>query len=67
MSEKEIVKKTNELSVGLEECEYRFLRRKSILNQNIITEDKKGNVVAVPARTVFQKIYKEEVCTVPVM
>lgn len=67
MSEKEIIRKTNELSVGLEQCEYLFLKRKSILNQQIITEDKKGNVVAVPAHTVFKKMYKEEICTTPVM
>ena len=60
MSEKEMLKQTNKLLEGLKNADYQLLRQKSILNQTIVTEDDQGNVVEVPARTVFTKLYQEK-------
>ena len=60
MSEKEMLKQTNKLLEGLKMADYQLLRQKSILNQTIVTEDDQGNVVEVPARTVFTKLYQEK-------
>ncbi|MDY6325692.1 MAG: hypothetical protein SPL42_04375 [Bacteroidales bacterium] len=45
---------------GLKLADYQLLKQKSMLNQNIITEDDNGNIVEVPARTVFQELYQEK-------
>ena len=60
MSEKEMLKQTNKLSEGLKIADYQLLKQKSMLNQNIVTEDDQGNVVEVPARAVFSKLYQEK-------
>lgn len=60
MSEKEMLKQTNKLIEGLKIADYQLLKQKSLLNQNIITEDECGNVVEIPARTVFSKLYQEK-------
>ncbi len=60
MSEKEMLKQTNKLLEGLKMADYQLLKQKSMLNQNIITEDDNGNIVEVPARTVFKELYQEK-------
>lgn len=48
---------------GLELAEYRTLRRKAMLNENVVHSDVNGNPVLVPAREVFTKLYNEPVPT----
>lgn len=48
---------------GLELAEYRTLRRKAMLNENVVHSDENGNPVLVPAREVFTKLYNEPVPT----
>ena len=67
MSEKEMLKQTNKLLEGLKMADYQLLKQKSMLNQNIITEDDNGNKIVsgisyygMPARTVFQELYQEK-------
>ena len=55
-----MLKQTNKLLEGLKMADYQLLKQKSMLNQNIITEDDNGNIVEVPARTVFQELYQEK-------
>lgn len=45
---------------GLKIADYQLLKHKSMLNQNIVTEDDQGNVVEMPARAVFTKLYQEK-------
>ena len=45
VSEKEMLKQTNKLTEGLKIVDYQLLKHKSMLNQNIVTEDDQGNVV----------------------
>ncbi|MCQ2238035.1 MAG: hypothetical protein MJZ73_02225 [Bacteroidaceae bacterium] len=46
---------------GLELAEYRTLRQKAMLNQNVVQSDKDGRPIIVPAREVFVKLYKEPI------
>ena len=48
---------------GLELAEYRTLRRKAMLNENVVHSDENGNPILVPAREVFTKLYNEPVPT----
>ncbi len=48
---------------GLELAEYRTLRRKAMLNENVVHSDVNGNPILVPAREVFTKLYNEPVPT----
>ena len=48
---------------GLELAEYRMLREKAMKNEVLIQADEKGNVIRVPAREVFVKLYNEPVPT----
>ena len=55
MSEEEKKK----LYKGLELAEYRTLRRKAMLNENVVQSDDKGKPIIVPAREIFVKLYHE--------
>lgn len=46
---------------GLELAEYRTLRRKAMLNENVVHSDEEGKPILVPAREVFTKLYNEPV------
>ena len=46
---------------GLEIAEYRTLRRKAMLNENVVQSDENGEPILVPAREVFVKLYNEPV------
>lgn len=48
---------------GLELAEYRTLRRKAILNENVVHSDADGKPILVPAREVFVQLYHESVPT----
>lgn len=54
---------TIRLIKGLELAEYRTLRRKAMLNENVVQSDAAGNPILVPARDVFVKLYNEPVPT----
>lgn len=53
----------NLLIKGLELAEYRTLRRKAMLNENVVHSDADGNPILVPAREVFVQLYNEPVPT----
>ena len=55
-----MLKQTNKLIEGLKIADHQLLKHKSMLNQNIVTEDDQGNVVEMPARAVFTKLYQEK-------
>ena len=46
---------------GLELAEYRTLRRKAMLNENVVHSDADGKPILVPAREVFVQLYHEAV------
>lgn len=48
---------------GLELAEYRTLRRKAMLNENVVHSDADGKPILVPAREVFVQLYHEPVPT----
>lgn len=48
---------------GLELAEYWTLRRKAMLNENVVHSDAEGHPILVPAREVFVKLYIEPVPT----
>lgn len=63
MSNKERDEITDKLIKGLELAEYRTLRRKAMLNENVVHSDAEGKPMLVPAREVFTKLYNEPVPT----
>lgn len=48
---------------GLKLAEYRTLRRKAMLNENVVHSDANGNPIIVPAREVFINLYHEPIPT----
>ena len=46
---------------ALEVAEYRTLRRKAMLNENVVHSDANGKPMLVPARDVFVQLYHEPV------
>lgn len=50
-----------QMTKALEIAEYRTLRRKAMLNENVVHSDENGNPIIVPAREVFTKLYNEPV------
>lgn len=46
---------------GLELSSYKTLRRKAMLNEDVVQSDENGNMVIMPARAVFTKLYNEPV------
>lgn len=46
---------------ALEIAEYRTLRRKAMLNENVVHSDSEGKPILVPARQVFSELYNEPV------
>lgn len=48
---------------GLELAEYRTLRRKAMLNENVVHSDADDKPILVPAREVFVQLYHEPVPT----
>ena len=48
---------------ALEVAEYRTLRRKAMLNENVVHSDAEGKPMLVPAREVFAQLYHEPVPT----
>lgn len=46
---------------ALQIAEYETLKRKAMLNQMVVQTDKDGNIIYVPAREVFVKLYNEPV------
>lgn len=61
MSNKDFESYIEKIIKGLELAEYRTLRRKAMLNQNVVQSDKDGKPIIVPAREVFVKLYNEPV------
>ena len=57
MSNKEIIKETNKLMKGLREADYQLIKQKSMLEQNIITEDTSGNIIEIPAKDLYEKTF----------
>lgn len=57
MSEEE----RNILIKGLEIAEYKTLKRKAMLNENVVHSDEEGNPILVPARMVFMDLYHESI------
>jgi len=53
--DKELLKK------ALEIAEYKTLKQKAMLNQTIVQSDENGNIIYIPARDVFTKLYNEPV------
>lgn len=51
----------NTLIRALEIAEYRTLRRKAMLNENVVHSDSEGKPILVPARQVFSELYNEPV------
>ena len=59
---KTMSKQDNELiKAALKKAEYETLKKKAMLNQIVIQAGKNGEIVRVPAREVFQKLYNEPV------
>ncbi len=46
---------------ALEVAEYETLKKKAMLNQTVVQSDNDGNIIYVPAREVFVKLYNEPV------
>lgn len=44
---------------GLEKAEYNMLRMKSMRNEMVLQNDAQGNIIRVPAREVFTRLYNE--------
>lgn len=61
MSEVEYNEFNEKLVKALEIAEYQTLRRKAMLNENVVHSDKEGKPMLVPAREVFTKLYHEPV------
>ncbi len=57
MSEEE----RNILIKGLEYAEYQTLKRKAMLNEDVVHSDVNGKPILVPARKVFVELYHEPV------
>lgn len=57
MSNKEIIKETNKLMKSLKEADYQLVKQKSMLGQNIITEDTNGNIIEIPAKDLYKKTF----------
>jgi hypothetical protein len=53
--EEELLKK------ALEIAEYKTLKQKAMLNQTVVQSDENGNIICIPAREVFTKLYNEPV------
>mgnify|MGYP003296364604 CR=1 FL=1 len=63
MSELEYKELNNKLIKALEIAEYQTLKRKAMLNENVVHSDENGNPILVPARQVFVELYNEPVPT----
>lgn len=48
---------------GLEKAEYNTLRMKAMRNEMVLQNGPKGDIIRVPARDLFVKIYNEAVPT----
>lgn len=44
---------------GLQKAEYNTLRMKAMRNEMVLQNDDEGNIIRVPAREVFTKLYNE--------
>lgn len=55
MSEEE----RNRLIKGLEWAEYETLKMKAKRNEMVLQDNEKGEIIKVPARDVFTKLYNE--------
>lgn len=44
---------------GLDLAEYNMLRMKSMKNEMILQNDENGNIIRVPAREIFTKLYNQ--------
>lgn len=44
---------------GLEKAEYNMLRMKSMRNEMVLQNDSQGNIIRVPAREIFTRLYNE--------
>ena len=49
------------LEKALEIAEYKTLKQKAMLNQTVVQSDENGNIIYIPAREVFTKLYNEPV------
>lgn len=46
---------------GLEKAEYNALRMKAMRNEMVLQDDENGNIIRIPAREIFVKLYNEPV------
>lgn len=63
MTAKESNELTNKIIHALEIAEYETLKKKAMLNQNVVVEDENGAPIVVPAREVFVEMFNEPVPT----
>lgn len=61
MSEFEFNQLNDLLIKGLEIAEYKTLKRKAMLNEDVVHSDENGKPILVPARKVFVDLYHEPV------
>ena len=63
--EKKIMETINEITEtldrALEIAEYKTLKQKAMLNQTVVQSDENGNIIYIPAREVFTKLYTDPV------
>lgn len=59
---KSVTKSFNpEIIKALEIAEYRMLRQKALLGQDLVQADDEGNPYIVSAKEVFEKLYNEKI------
>lgn len=61
MSEVEFNELNDIIIKGLEYAEYQTLKRKAMLNEDVVHSDANGKPILVPARKVFVELYHEPV------
>ncbi|MCQ2229568.1 MAG: hypothetical protein MJZ13_07470 [Bacteroidales bacterium] len=61
LSDKEFEETSALIDNALKVAEYRMLREKAMKNEILIQNDQEGNVIEVPAREVFVRLYNEPV------
>lgn len=61
MSELEYNELNEKLIKALEVAEYQTLKRKAMLNEDVVHSDENGKPILVPARKVFTELYNEPV------
>ncbi len=63
MTQQQASELTNKIIHALEIAEYETLKKKAMLNQNVVVENENGDPIVVPAREVFVERFNEPVPT----